>query len=123
MSQPDPAQAAAGDFAPTASRPGSLWPDTASTAASALTGFGATRFDPLAEERTRIEALAAAAFDVCHPALALRAVLLVQSALALVALAGADSPAHWLARQAALAFGGVAAALAWPIVAVMRRRA
>lgn len=122
MSQPDPAQAAAGDFAPTASRPGSLWPDTASTAASALTGFGATRFDPLAEERTRIEALAAAAFDVCHPALALRAVLLVQSALALVALAGADSPAHWLARQAALAFGGVAATGLWLVLVCALRR-
>jgi two-component system sensor histidine kinase AlgZ len=46
----------------------------------------ATRFDPLAEPTGTPARQAAAAFDVCHPALALRAVLLVQAALA-VALA------------------------------------
>ena len=56
---------------------------------------------------------AAAAFDVCHPALALRAVMLVQGVLALVALGGADSLAEWGARQAALAFGGLAGTLLW----------
>jgi two-component system sensor histidine kinase AlgZ len=67
----------------------------------------------MAEERTRLQTQAAAAFDVCHPALALRAVLLVQAVLALVALGNASSAADWGARQAALAFGGVAGTLLW----------
>jgi two-component system sensor histidine kinase AlgZ len=69
-----------------------------------------------------LQAQAAAAFDVCHPALSLRAVLLVQAVLALVALAGADSWAGWGARQAVLAFGGAAGTLLWLVgVCAMRR--
>ncbi len=106
-------------------RPASQWPDTASSADGYSTGMAAfaavgsstlqphSRFDPLAEERSRLQAQAAATFDVCHPALALRALLLVQVALALVALADATTPSDWVARQAALAFGGVAATLLW----------
>ena len=97
-------------------RPASLWPDTTRADAAASSSFAPTRFDPLAEERAQLDAEAAAAFDVCHPALALRAVLLVQVALALVALSGADTGAQWLARQAVLAFGGVAATLVWLVV-------
>jgi len=81
-----------------------------------------TRFDPLAEERTRLQARAAAAFDVCHPALALRAVLLVQAVLAVVALSGATSPTHWGARQGALAFGGLAATLLWLVIVCALKR-
>ena len=76
----------------------------------------------MAEERARIQTQAAAAFDVCHPALALRAVLLVQGVLALVALGGADSPADWGARQAALAFGGLAGTLLWLVAVCGARR-
>ncbi len=101
------------DFPATASRPASLWPDSTRAAEPGSSSFAPSRFDPVAEERTRLQAQAAAAFDVCHPALALRAVLLVQAVLALVALGGADSLAHWGARQAALAFGGVAATVLW----------
>ena len=121
---PDPASP---DFETTASRPASLWPQTTHEGALSSTTFGPTRFDPLAEEQARLDALGKAAFDVCHPALALRAVLLVQAALALVALAGAQAPIEWMSRQAVLAFGGVAATLVW-LVAVcalrgpMRRR-
>ena len=93
----------------------SLWPGTAP-----LRGVPSpdvlTRFDPLAEERTRLRAQAAAAFDVCHPALALRALLLVQAVLAVVALAGASSPAGWAARWGALAFGGLGGTLLWLVV-------
>lgn len=102
-------------FAPTASRPASLWPETASVGAAdaAASAFATSRFDPLADERARLQARAAAAFDVCHPALALRAVLLVQMALALVALAGAGSVTHWLERQGTMIFGGAGATLLW----------
>ena len=99
------------DFAPTASRPASLWPDSERAARS--TTFATTRFDPLAEERARSEVQAAAAFDVCHPGLALRAVLLVQAVLAVAALAQAGGVADWLQRQAQGTFAGVLATLLW----------
>jgi two-component system sensor histidine kinase AlgZ len=108
-------------FASTATRPASVWPDTADGGAGGV--FTPSRFDPLAEERARLQAQAAAAFDVCHPALALRAVLLVQAALALVALAGADTVHAWGQRQAVLAFGGVVATLLWLVAVCAARRA
>ena len=70
----------------------------------------------------RIQTQAAAAFDVCHPALALRAVLLVQAVLALVAMGGADNLADWGARQATLAFGGLAGTLLWLVAVCGARR-
>jgi len=108
-------------FPPTASRPQSLWPETTRPAALASSSFATSRFDPLAEERARLQAQAAAAFDVCHPALALRALVFVQAVLALAALAGATSMANWGARQAALAFAGVAGTVVW-LVAVCALR-
>ena len=65
---------------------------------------------------------AAAAFDVCHPALAVRAVLVVQGVLVLVALGSADGTADWAARQAAPAFGGLAGTLLWLVVVCAARR-
>ncbi|MFO1294495.1 MAG: histidine kinase [Rubrivivax sp.] len=110
-------------FAPTASRPQSLWPESTRSPEPASSSFAASRFDPLAEERARLQAQAAAAFDVCHPALALRALLFVQLVLALVALAGASGWAHWAARQAALAFAGVAGTVVWLVVLCRLRKA
>lgn len=104
--------------APTAT---SLWPHTAPLR-GAPSADALTRFDPLAEESERLRAQAAAAFDVCHPALALRAVLLVQAVLAVVALCGAGSAAHWAARQGALAFGGLAATLLWLVLVCALKR-
>ena len=118
MSQSDPGD---DDFQATASRPVSLWPESTRPADLQVSSFATSRFDPLAEERTRAQAQTAAAFDVCHPALALRAVLLVQAALAVVALGGAGSLAEWGARQAGLAFGGAAGTLLW-LVAVCAAR-
>jgi two-component system, LytTR family, sensor histidine kinase AlgZ len=103
-------------FPPEPSRAASLWPDTTRQGESRSSGFATTRFDPVAEERARLQSQAAAAFDVCHPALALRAVLLVQCALALVALGMASGAADWLQRQALMAFGGVAGTLLWLVV-------
>jgi two-component system sensor histidine kinase AlgZ len=109
------------EFPATASRPSSLWPDSTRPAEPPSSSFAPSRFDPVAEERARLQAQAAAAFDVCHPALALRALLLVQAVLALVALAGADNLASWFSRQAVLAFGGAAATLLWLVgVCAMR---
>ena len=119
MNRPAPPEP---DFTATATRPASLWPETTRPASAASTGFVTTRFDPLAEERSRLQAQAAASFDVCHPALALRAVLLVQAVLFIVALAGADDLVAWGTRQAVLAFGGVAATLWWLVVVCALRR-
>jgi two-component system sensor histidine kinase AlgZ len=88
----------------------------------ASSSLAPSRFDPDAELRARLQAQAAAAFDVCHPALALRALVGVQAALAVAALGGAESAADWLARQAALAFGGVAATLVWLVLVCALRR-
>ncbi|MFY9512203.1 MAG: sensor histidine kinase, partial [Rubrivivax sp.] len=100
------------DFPPTVSRPASLWPESEQRGTRSTT-FATTRFDPIAEERARSEAQAAAAFDVCHPALALRAVLLVQLVLAVAALAQAANLADWGQRQAAHAFAGASGTLLW----------
>ncbi len=86
------------------------------------TGFAQSRFDPQADERSRVQAITAASFDVCHPALALRALVLVQAVLAVLALATADSAAEWGTRQAVLAFGGVAGSLLWLVgICALRR--
>ena len=108
------------NFPPDDSRPASLWPDSTRPAALGASGFAATRFDPLAEERARLQTQLAATFDVCHPGLALRAVLLVQLVLALGTLTTANSAAEWGASQAAMAFAGVAGTLLWlvPLCAV-----
>lgn len=106
----------------TAGRPASLWPESVRPSDAPSTGFVITRFDPLAEERGRLSAQTAASFDVCHPALALRAVLLVQAALAIAALGGADTLASWGARQAVFAFGGVAGTLLWLVAVCALRR-
>ncbi len=63
-----------------------------------------------------------AVFDPCHPALALRVVLLVQAVLAVVALAGAADAAHWWQRQSVMAFAGVATALPWLVASCALRR-
>ncbi|MDP3082128.1 MAG: histidine kinase [Rubrivivax sp.] len=103
------------DFPPTAGRDESLWPQTAQPPGAPTTSFAATRFDPLAEDRARSQAQTAAAFDVCHPALALRAVLVVQAVLAVAALVMATSLADWGPRQAAHALAGITGTGLWLI--------
>ena len=112
MTPPDTEDSA---FAPTASRPASPWPHTtgAGVGRAHSSSFAPTRFDPAADAQARADVQAAAAFDVCHPALALRAVLLVQTVLAISALVLAGSVADWATRQAAHAFAGVAGTLIW----------
>ena len=104
------------------SRPASLWPDSTRAGRPSASAFTPTRFDPLADERLRMASEAAAAFDVCHPALALRALLLVQAALALVALVHAADMTQWLGRQATLAFGGAMATGLWLVLLCALRR-
>ena len=98
---------------PDTTRPASLWPETTRSGELRSIGFALTRFDPLAEERARGQAQQLAAFDVCHPALALRAVLLVQAALALAALATANVWGDFALRAAQGAFAGVVGVLLW----------
>lgn len=105
---------------PPSTRATSLWPD--SLLSPRTSTFAPTRFDPLAEERARLRAQAAAAFDVCHPALALRALLLVQLVLAVAALALAGSVALWLQHQAAHAFAGAAGTGLWLVAVCALRR-
>ena len=110
------------DFVETQSRAASLWPDSSQLPAGHSGQFSTTRFDPLAEERGRLQAQAAAAFDVCHPGLALRAVLLVQGVLAIAALVGANTAADWASRQAVGTLAGLAGTLMW-LVGVCAARA
>jgi two-component system sensor histidine kinase AlgZ len=118
----NPADPDDSDFASTQdqTRPGSVWPGTSRPLQLAASTFAASRFDPLAEERARADAHAANAFDVCHPALALRAVLLVQAVLQTGVLLAA--PGAWLDAAAAAAFAGVAGTLAWLVVVCALRR-
>jgi two-component system, LytTR family, sensor histidine kinase AlgZ len=112
------------DFEAT-TRPDSLWPASTQGERSvgpAQTAFAISRFDPLAEERSRLQTELTATFDVCQPAIALRALLLVQGVLAVAALAGAGNLNHWLARQASFTFGGLAATLVWLVVVCAARR-
>ena len=102
------------------SAPASPKPEFVRSASS--NDFVNTRFDPMADERSRVQAQTAASFDVCHPALALRAVVLVQAVLAVVALGLTENLAGWGARQATLAFGGVAGTLLWLVAVCALRR-
>jgi two-component system sensor histidine kinase AlgZ len=98
------------DFAATGSRPASLWPESQRPGEFRSTAQALTHFDPLAGDRSATAGVAA--FDVCHPALGLRAVLGVQAVLAVVALCTAEHGADWLARQGAGAFAGAAGTVA-----------
>ncbi len=96
-----------------ATRPASLWPESTRAGDLPSTTFALTRFDPLADERTRDDAHTLATFDVCHPALALRAVLLVQAVLAIGTLVLSSSWTEFAQRAALGAFSGVAGAGLW----------
>lgn len=108
------------DFAPTGSRPASLWPESQRISEFRSTAQALTQFDPLAQDPATSAGVAA--FDVCHPGLGLRAVLLVQAVLAVTALSTAESGTDWLARQGASAFGGAAGTVTWLVLLCAVRR-
>ena len=108
------------DFSATGSRPASLWPESQRISEFRSTAQALTAFDPLSADRPADAGVAA--FDVCHPALGLRAVLLVQAVLAVVALSTASHGADWLARQGAGAFAGAAGTVTWLVVLCALRR-
>jgi len=89
---------------------------------SAAGRFASTRSDPRAEARVRADAPSAAAFDVCHAGLALRAVLLVQLVLLAATLVAARAPVVWPALAGSAAFAGLTGTLAW-LVTVCALRA
>jgi two-component system sensor histidine kinase AlgZ len=102
------------DFSATGSRPASVWPESQRISEYRSGMLPPSRFDALTGER--LKETEAGAFDVCHPALGLRAVLLVQAVLAVVALCTAGNAADWLARQGAGAFAGAAGTVLWLVL-------
>ncbi|HSQ71724.1 MAG TPA: sensor histidine kinase, partial [Rubrivivax sp.] len=62
------------------------------------------------------------ALDFCHPALALRAVLLVQGVLAVGTLLVAGSLADWALRTAANGFVGLGGTLLWLVAVCTAQR-
>lgn len=102
-------------------RPSSVWPSTLRSGDPGASTFAASRFDPLAEEKARADAHAAAAFDVCHPGLALRAVLGVQLVLGAATLVAAGRA--WWPVLAGVAFAGLVATLLWLMAVCALRRA
>jgi two-component system sensor histidine kinase AlgZ len=120
---------------PEDSRPASVWPDSTRVSEYSSTQFELSRLDAppagtaaalgpagaeLAGRQRRISAMAA--FDVCHPALALRALLFVQIAGAVAALTEAANAADWAQRQAAVALGALGATLLWLVVVCAGQR-
>lgn len=61
-------------------------------------------------------------FDACHAGVVLRAVLVVQAALWVGAMFMSQGLMDWLARSAFLSGGGLAAVLAWLLVACSLKR-
>lgn len=67
--------------------------------------------------RPALTAGRALVFDACHAGVVLRAVLFVETVIAVGALFGADSPPDWLARMALLTGVALPATLAWLVAA------
>lgn len=97
-------------------RPADAWPESSRVPGAGASTFALSRFDPRADERARADAHATAAFDVCHPALALRAVLLVQGVLMVGTLSSAPTVASWPALAGSAGFAGLTGTLAWLVV-------
>ena len=70
-----------------------------------------------AAARPALTAGRALVFDACHAGVVLRAVLFVETVIAVGALFGADSPPDWLARMALLTGVALPATLAWLVAA------
>lgn len=104
-------------------RPASLWPESTQAAAlHSVAPSAFSRFDPLADDQQRDASRVMASFDVCHPALGLRAVLLVQAVVLVAALVASSS---WL--EAGLhagqgTFVGLLASLVWLVTLCALKR-
>jgi two-component system sensor histidine kinase AlgZ len=89
-----------------------------STAPTPPSSFGGTTSypsfaDTVQAAAQRAEPAGGSTFDVCHPGLALRAVLYVQAVLGASALWAAGSWAQWLALLGPVVFAGLFGTLAW----------
>lgn len=111
---PTPPPPASAPNAPT--QPASLWPHSTQAAELPSTTFALSRFDPLADEQALSDARFLASFDVCHPALALRALLLVQAVIAVGLMVAAPSWSTFGGWAAQGAFAGVVSTLGWLVV-------
>ena len=102
------------DSADLPSQNGSIWPDTGHLpAAGGHSLFEVSHFDPQFDAKARARQHLATQFDLCRPALALRALLGVQLAVGLPALALAESLLDGLSRASVLAFAALAGGLLW----------
>ncbi len=112
LARPPPSSAAEG--------PTSAWPSTLpagdSRSPSRLSGF-----DPLADQRRRAAQQLASRLDLCRPALALRVIVTVQAAAALVAWIASDGLIDALLRLAPLALAAITGCLLWlPAMCALR---
>lgn len=76
-----------------------------------------TRPQPLPEPSSDGLGRRVLVFDACHVGVVLRAVLFVETVLAVGAMFGSEGPIAWLARLALLTGGALPATLAWLITA------
>jgi two-component system sensor histidine kinase AlgZ len=102
-------------------RDASLWPSSAAPPAgsSIASGFAATRADSALERDALERSRGLASFDVCHPALALRAIVAVQCLVVIAALVGAPGGAGTAAlfpRAAIASFAALAATGGWLVL-------
>lgn len=97
-------------------QPASLWPHSTQAADLPSTTFALSRFDPLADEQALSDARFLASFDVCHPSLALRALVLVQCVIAVGLMVAAPSWRTFGSWAAQGAFAGVLGTLGWLVV-------
>ncbi len=110
-----PAQPAPAATQP-ATHPASLWPHSTQAGDVPSSRFALSRFDPLADEGSLADARFMASFDVCHPSLALRALLLVQIVLALGVLIASPGWRAFSTAAASGVFAGVLATLLWLVL-------
>ena len=70
-------------------------------------------------ERPPVPTAGVGMFDACHVGVVLRAVLFVESVVAVAALFGASEPVDWLLRFSLMTGGVLPATLAWLIAACL----
>jgi two-component system sensor histidine kinase AlgZ len=90
------------------------WPDSTRPAPLASTQFGADAFESV-KSHASTAAPPPATFDVCHPALALRVVLVVQAAAGVAVLVTLGL-GDWVRAQAGASFASLAASMLWLVL-------
>ncbi|WP_372525352.1 sensor histidine kinase [Piscinibacter sp.] len=113
-----PTPPATDNFAPTASRPASLWPESTRPSELRSSAFGSTLFGALPPVTTD-SAGPLLMFDVCHVGVVLRAVLFVHAVMAVGVLFAASGAASWLGLVAGGSAVALPAVLMWLLMACL----